>query len=113
MIAIPSDLAEALRRMGLLTGPASGEPLTGGVSSDIWRIDLPGAPICVKRALPKLRVAADWPAPVIRNRYEASWIRQAEAAAPGSAPRLLGQDEASGTLAMAFLGPADHPLWND
>ena len=88
-----------------------GERLTGGVSSDIWRIDLSTGPICVKRALAKLRVAADWQAPVERNHYEAAWMIRANAAAPGSAPALLGQDEARGTLAMQYLPPHDHPLW--
>ena len=129
----PDDILDALRRMGLLaplmsmpssgfpeqgvdprTSPrmtVGGERLTGGVSSDIWRIDTPDGPICVKRALAKLRVAADWRAPVERNIYEARWMRRAAAAVPGSAPALLGQDEEAGTLAMAFL-PADaYPLW--
>jgi len=92
--------------MGLGEG-GRGERLTGGVSSDIWRIDLPSGPICVKRALAKLRVAADWHAPVERNLYEARWMRHAL----GFAPALLGQDEESGALAMAFLSPDDHPLW--
>lgn len=89
----------------------AGECLTGGVSSDIWRIDLPNGPICVKRALAKLRVAADWRAPVSRNLYEARWMRRANAAVPGAAPALLGQDEETAALAMAYLPPADHPLW--
>jgi streptomycin 6-kinase len=92
-----------------LTGATGGERLTGGVSSDIWRIDLSSGPICVKRALAKLRVAADWHAPVERNIFEARWMRHAE----GFAPRLLGQDEASGTLAMEFLPPESHPLWKN
>src|SRR5271166_214911 len=111
----PPDILDALRRMGLLAPGATppGEPLTGGVSSDIWRIDLPQGPVCVKRALAKLRVAADWQAPVIRNQYEARWMRRANAALPGAAPALLGQDSSSGALAMQFLPPADHPLWKD
>ena len=104
----PKEILDALRRMQLL-GATGGERLTGGVSSDIWRIDLPAGPICVKRALAKLRVAADWHAPVERNVFEARWMRHAE----GFAPRLLGQDAASGTLAMEFLSPADHPLWKN
>jgi aminoglycoside phosphotransferase (APT) family kinase protein len=91
----------------------TGEALVGGVSSDIWRIDLPDGPVCVKRALAKLRVAADWQAPVDRNLYEARWMRHANAAVPGVAPALLGQDAVSGALAMRFLSPADHPLWKD
>jgi aminoglycoside phosphotransferase (APT) family kinase protein len=65
----------------------------------------------VKRALAKLRVAADWHAPVERNRYESRWMQRANAAVPGAAPALLGLDEASGALAMQFLPPHDHPLW--
>ncbi len=109
----PSEILDALRCMGLLQAgaDAGGERLTGGVSSDIWRIDLPTGPICVKRALAKLRVAADWHAPVERNRYEARWMQRANAAVPGAAPALLGLDEASGTLAMQYLPPDDHPLW--
>jgi aminoglycoside phosphotransferase (APT) family kinase protein len=116
----PPDILDALRRMGLLAAGATpppealtGEALTGGVSSDIWRIDLPEGPVCVKRALAKLRVAADWEAPVDRNLYEARWMRRANEAVPGVAPALLGQDPASGALAMRFLDPADHPLWKD
>jgi streptomycin 6-kinase len=104
----PEAILDALRRMNL-SGATGGERLTGGVSSDIWRIDLPSGPICVKRALEKLRVAADWHAPVERNVFEARWMRHAA----GFAPRLLGQDPASGTLAMAFLSPEDHPLWKN
>jgi len=109
---LPPEIVAALHRMHLLEAPAAtGERLTGGVSSDIWRIDLPNGAICVKRALAKLRVAADWRAPVDRNRYEARWMQQANAAVPGAAPALLGQDEATGLLAMQYLPPADHPLW--
>jgi aminoglycoside phosphotransferase (APT) family kinase protein len=111
-----SDLAAILgilRRMGLLAEGAepTGERLTGGVSSDIWRIDLPTGPVCVKRALARLRVAADWRAPVERNRFEARWMQRANAAVPGAAPRLLGLDEASGALAMPFLPPDRYALW--
>ncbi len=106
----PEAILTALRRMNLLTGgQPGGERLTGGVSSDIWRIDLPSGPICVKRALPKLRVAAEWHAPVERNLYEARWMRHAA----HHAPPLLGQDPRSGALAMAFLPPDNHPLWKD
>jgi aminoglycoside phosphotransferase (APT) family kinase protein len=112
-VSPPTDILDAMRRMGLLAAGVrpTGQELTGGVSSDIWRIDMPGSPVCVKRALAKLRVAADWQAPVDRNLYEARWMRRANAAVPGAAPALLGQDAASGALAMQFLPPADHPLW--
>ena len=108
----PKDILDVLDRMHLLNGAApTGEPLTGGVSSDIWRIDLPDGAICIKRALPKLRVNADWQAPVERNLYEARWMRVASQAVPHASPTLLGQDEATGTLAMEYLPPERYPLW--
>ena len=107
----PPEIIAALRRMGFADTAFTGAPLTGGVSSDIWRIETASGPICVKRALGKLRVAADWRAPVSRNRYEARWMQRAAAAAPGCVPQLLGQDEEAGALAMAFLPPERYLLW--
>jgi aminoglycoside phosphotransferase (APT) family kinase protein len=108
----PIDILDALDRMQLLDGALPcGERLTGGVSSDIWRIDLTGSSICVKRALPKLRVSADWQAPVERNLYEARWMRVASQAVPHATPALLGQDDATGALAMQYLPPEQYPLW--
>ena len=86
-------------------------PLAGGVSSDIYRADMPSRVVCVKRALPKLKVAADWRAPVDRSRYEVEWMRVAGAIAPGAVPEILGEDRRSGAFAMAFLPPETHPLW--
>ena len=87
----PQDIIDALDRMHLLNGATpAGEPLTGGVSSDIWRIDLPAGPICIKRALAKLRVNADWRAPVERNIYEARWMRVAGQAVPHASPSAVG-----------------------
>ena len=37
------------------------EPLPGGVSSDVFRLQTPNGPVCVKRALPTLRVAVVMP----------------------------------------------------
>ena len=108
----PKDILDALRRLKLLGDRVpTGERLTGGVSSDIWRIDLALGPVCVKRALAKLKVKADWRAPVERNIYEARWMQRANDAVPGAAPRLMGQDEAAGVLAMAYLPPENHPVW--
>ena len=107
---VPDEFALALRDLGLADSrPIFGEPLTGGVSSDIWRIDTAQGPVCAKRALPKLRVAADWQAPIERNVYEARWMQVAQQAVAGSAPRLLGQHRALGVLVMSYL--PDHALW--
>jgi len=109
---VPPEFAQALRELGLASGPdLFGVPLTGGVSSDIWRIDTPQGPVCAKRALAKLRVAADWHAPIERNLYEARWMQAADAAEPGCTPRVLGQHPGLGVLVMSYLPPSDHRLW--
>ncbi|WP_051329454.1 phosphotransferase family protein [Geminicoccus roseus] len=110
---IDGDILAVLRRAGLcaIDSVPTMAPLTGGVSSDIWRIDLEDGAVAVKRALAKLKVAKDWQAPVERNVYEAAWMEEARRHAPSAVPRLLHQDAAAGALVMEFLDPADHPLW--
>ncbi len=106
-------VVEALARMGLL-GPAEAPRfarLTGGVSSDIWRVELARGPVCVKRALARLRVAADWHAPIERNAYEAAWMRHAAAILPDAVPALLGQDAQAGVLVMAYLPEDRYRGW--
>src|SRR5262245_27686987 len=89
---------------------ASIHALSGGVSSDIWRVDLSRGPVCVKRALPRLRVAQLWEAPVERNRYERLWLQTAGEAVPGCAPQVLSWDDAQGLFAMQYL---DYPVWKE
>jgi tRNA A-37 threonylcarbamoyl transferase component Bud32 len=103
----------ALRRLGLcgLTEQPVCTRLTGGVSSDIWRVDVVPEPVCVKRALAKLNVAAEWRAPIERNVYEAAWMAEVGAILPAAVPRLLGTDPAAGLLVMAYLPPARYRLW--
>ncbi|MDA8107383.1 MAG: phosphotransferase [Betaproteobacteria bacterium] len=109
-----APLLAFLRRCGLAAPDESPRAvaLAGGVSSDIWRVDLRGGPVCVKRALPRLRVAQRWEAPVERNRYERRWMETAAAIVPGIAPRVLAADDA-GFFAMEFLDPARYPLWKE
>lgn len=86
--------------------------LAGGVSSDIWRVDLEsGETICVKRALNQLRVAAEWHAPTSRNAYEWAWLSLAKTLIPSAAPEPLAHDPAEGLFAMRFLEPQQHPVW--
>ncbi len=108
-------LHPALRRMGLAAAhehPAL-EALAGGVSSEIYRVELAAGPVCIKRALGQLKVRAEWKAPVERNRYEVRWMRTASAIVPEFVPAVLGDDPESGSFAMAYLDPAQHPVWKD
>jgi 5-methylthioribose kinase len=86
-------------------------PIAGGVSCDVWRVDLPDGPICVKRALPKLRVTADWRAPPERSQAEVAWLRLVAGIDPALVPAVLGEDRARHIFAMQFLAPEEHPLW--
>ena len=83
------------------------------MSSDIWRIDFPDGPICIKRALAKLRVEMDWRAPVERNAYEVAWMEAAREIEPDAAPEILARDTAAGLFAMPYLDPATHFLWKE
>lgn len=87
------------------------EPLTGGVSSDIWKVETDSRVICVKRPLAKLKVDADWRAPVERNKFEVAWYRIADGIVPGSAPEILFHDETNMLCAMQYLDPETHRLW--
>lgn len=108
-----ADIAAALRRAGLVA--AGAEPrfvaLTGGVASDIWKVEVGWRVIVVKRALPKLRVEAEWLAPVSRNASEAGWFLVARAIAPGAVPEILFHDPASGLFAMPYFPPEQYPVW--
>ncbi len=97
--------------LGLGSDVLAVTPLTGGVASDIARVDLPSGPICVKFALPKLKVAADWYAPVHRNRAEYQWLAAAGEVAPASVPRLLGRSAVLNGFAMEFLQGDQVYLW--
>jgi len=111
---LPEQILGFLRRHGLAAAneipPAAA--LSGGVSSDIWRVELGGGAaarsIVVKRALPRLRVEQLWEVPVERNRYERMWIETANAIIPGVAPKVLAADDA-GCFAMELL--ESYPLW--
>jgi aminoglycoside phosphotransferase (APT) family kinase protein len=95
-------VARLLREAGLPSGPC--EELSGGVSSEIWKV----GDVCVKRALARLRVAQRWEAPVERNRYERLWLETAAAAVPGAAPRVLAADDSAGVFAMEYVRA---PVW--
>ena len=102
-----------LRRAGLLPlhGTCTIEALTGGVSSDISLVTVGERKFCIKRALEKLKVAADWRAPVERNRSEVDWMKTVARIVPAAVPEILADRSAEGWFAMAYLAPAQHPLW--
>ena len=98
---------------GIATGGSlTVEPLKGGVSSDIVRIELgSGGNYCAKRALSQLKVATEWKAPLERNHYEVAWLRRANAIVPGAAPEVIGEDAAHGIALLEYLPAQEYLLW--
>ncbi|MBV8567447.1 MAG: aminoglycoside phosphotransferase family protein [Methylobacteriaceae bacterium] len=105
-------MTRGLARLGLLDGNKPiYEPLTGGVSSDIYKVRAGSKIFVVKRALAKLRVAADWCAPTERSAYEVAWLETAGRIVPDAVPAVLGHDEGAGLFAMSYLPPEDYSVW--
>lgn len=108
------EVGAALAGMGLL---GEGEQfaigrLSGGVSCDVWRVDVKRRPpVVVKRALAKLNVQADWHAPPERAAAEVAWIALVAAIEPRWVPKVLGEDRARHMFAMEFLAPDAYPGW--
>jgi len=108
-----AEMIKSLLKAGLLEDLSNADftPLTGGVSSDIWKVETEKQIFCVKRALPKLKVEANWFAPIERNLFEVTWYKVAGKIVPGSAPHIITHDEDIKLFAMQYLEPGDHMLW--
>jgi aminoglycoside phosphotransferase (APT) family kinase protein len=88
-------------------------PLTGGVSSDICKVEAGGRVFVVKRALSRLRVSDEWNAPISRNRHEADWLEVVGQLLPGAAPAVLARDDEAGLFAMEYFDPELFPVWKE
>ncbi|MGC2518062.1 MAG: aminoglycoside phosphotransferase family protein [Burkholderiales bacterium] len=109
--ASSTDLSLALEKMGLL---APGDrPIVatrlGGVSSEIYRVQVSLGTVCVKRALPGPKASSAWLAPTERSGYEIAWLKLARAIVGESVPEVLG--EQPGLFAMEYLDPERHRSW--
>lgn len=107
------DIEAALRGMEFLK---AGEKITierldGGVSCDVYRADIGSRQFCVKRALTKLRVDADWRAPVERSHTEVEWLQLAGEVDPRLVPDVLGEDRKRHLFVMPFYPPEQYPVW--
>lgn len=106
-----ADIVEDLRAAGLVgDGDVVLEPLTGGVSCDVWKVETPSGPIVVKRPLPQLRVAAEWHAPIERGTSEVRWLKRARGVDRAIAPEVLAELPGH-AFAMRFLPRC--PVWKD
>lgn len=108
-------IRSVLQNMGLLQ---DGEPLqvsalTGGVSSNILKVATDKGAFCLKQALPTLKVAKEWHAPLARVFAEIDWMKTIAAIRPGAVPHIVGVDKSRLCFVMDYL-PADrYPNWKD
>ncbi|MEZ5660028.1 MAG: aminoglycoside phosphotransferase family protein [Burkholderiaceae bacterium] len=107
------SLVDTLLGAGLIESPRNTQftALSGGVSSDIWLVRSGARSFCVKRALARLKVAAEWLAPIERNRYEVAWLRKVRTIVPEAVPEVIWHDEHAMILVMEWLAPDQHALW--
>ncbi len=85
--------------------------LSGGVSSDIWRVDTAGASYCAKCALPRLKVTALWEAPTARNAEEVRWLRTVRPWIGEQAAEVIAADEQRGIAVLAWYDPQRWRNW--
>ena len=106
-------LRAALQRMQLCNAEQSvtAEMLTGGVSSNVLKVTVGDKTLCLKQALPKLKVAKDWTAPIDRVFSEIDWMQTVASIVPDAVPKILGIDKATGSFAMEFLTPESYANW--
>jgi len=109
----PEMICATMRRMKLVAkGEAcASEPLSGGVSSDIWKVEAGGTRYCLKRALPRLKVPQLWEAPIARNAFEWEWLKLAEKICANAVPKLVAHDPQAGLFVMEYLEPENYPSW--
>jgi aminoglycoside phosphotransferase (APT) family kinase protein len=106
------DVTAALAAMKLDPGtPCEVTAFSGGVSCDVLLVRSPARTFVVKRALPKLRVAAEWRAPAERSHAEVAWMKLVAGIDPNWVPAILGEDRAHHLFAMEYFPPETHPLW--
>lgn len=111
--ALDPAIVNALLEAGLIEAPSNiaARQLSGGVSSDIWCLNGVNGPICLKRALKKLKVKDDWFAPISRNASEVGWLKTVRKLLPHNIPEVLHHDEDAGFFVMPFYDPASHKNW--
>ena len=96
--------AQQLYKDGVILDPqARLEPLTGGVSSEIYHVTDGARQFVVKRALAKLNVAAEWYADTSRNVMEQAYLGYVGRVLPLAVPKLIHASVEDDYFAMEFL----------
>lgn len=103
-----TDSIDSFRRQLLEAGAIENAdavltPLTGGVSSDIYKVEDGERVFVVKRALAQLKVADEWFADVSRNRFELAYMQRVGEFLPESVPNVITSNPDQGWFAMEYL----------
>src|SRR3981189_2375802 len=100
-----SGILAFVRESGLVPARADTRftPLTGGVSSDIWKVEAEGELFVVKRALAELKVAAEWRADPRRNLREVDYLKWLGKVEPAICPNILADDPQRCMFAMRWF----------
>ena len=112
--AAAEELSAPLARLGLLRPeePAQFRPLTGGVVVGHLAGRGRRGLFCVKRALAKLKVAADWRAPCRAQRRRGGLAAPGRRArCPRAAPAMLGRGPRGGAVRDDLSAAGRHPVW--
>ena len=98
-----SSVISYLTERKLLSGNATVEVLTGGVSCVVLAVTSDEREVVVKQALPELKTKAKWVADQRRAIVESEAMRIYQSITPDSVPELIDCDEANFTLTMSRL----------
>lgn len=82
------------------------EPLTGGVSSDIYLLKDAYNKYVVKKALSRLKVEDEWYADISRNDTEQEFILYIQKFLPEAVPNILYRDKEHHFFLMEYLNPS-------
>ena len=105
------NASEYLRARGWVgPGPVRVEPLGGGVSNAVLRVEHPGGRFVLKQSRPKLRTRDDWFSDLERV-YREQEVMEALAPVlpPGTVPAVLFADRANFVFAMSHAPPGARP----
>ena len=112
MIELTTDNAvDYLRQHGWITGPAKVEPLGGGVSNAVLRVETPERLFVLKQSRPQLRTRDAWFSDLDRV-YREQEVMQvlAPILPPHTVPEVLFTDRANYVFAMAHA-PHGAKVW--
>lgn len=106
----PTEMTDALKEMGVLAPEDRARFRPMGGSAEIYRVDIGWGTICVKRSMPRTRLAAvDTMRPPERSNIESEWLKLVRAVVGDAVPEVLG--ERPGMFAMEYLDPGRHTSW--